>query len=141
MASKESVIDPADIYLSLLYPPLLQVCDDPCTFIAHLFCSEPELSNELFGSNKGCFEPPHDTNPPKCDHDCPELLPLSINPRKSCESALDDPKSKVHPISKTITRKVLGTKLSNSHKSQNECLYHNIRNCKQSPHIKGPSNL
>jgi len=136
MILQESVVDPSDIYLSLLYPPLLQVLDDPCTFIAHLFCTEPVLSNELFGPNKGCFEPPHKTQPPRTDHDCPELLPLSMNPRIPCMNAIDNPKSRVHPISQTIRRKVLGTKISESHKNQNECLFHNVRNCLQSSQIK-----
>ena len=29
----ESVLDPADLYLSLSCPPALQILDDPCTFI------------------------------------------------------------------------------------------------------------
>ena len=42
----------------------------------------------------------------------------------------------VHPISKSVTRKVLGTKLSESHKTQNECLYHNVNCCKQASYNK-----
>ena len=134
-------MDPADIYLSLLFPPLLQILDDPCTFVNHLFLSEKVLAEKLFGINRGCFEPPHETNLPKSDHDCPDILPLSINPRQVCENSLNNPSSKVHPISKTITRLVLGTKMSESHKTQNECLFRNVNNCSQSTQIKGPSNI
>ena len=136
MILQESVVDPADIYLSMLFPPTLQILDDPCTFVAHLFCSEEEVASQLFGVNKGCFEPPHDKNPPKTDIDCPDILPLSIYPRKPYQFALDNPKLWIHPVSKTRTRKVLGTKLSESHKTQNECLYHNVGNCIQSSQIK-----
>ena len=136
MVFQESVVDPADLYLSLMYPPLLLILDDPCTFIAHLFCSETYLANTLFGANRGCFEPPHSTDPPKTDHDCPELLPVSIYPRKPNIEVLNNPDSKLHPFSQTASRKVLGTRLSDSHKSRNQCLYHSVGNCMQGSHIK-----
>ena len=136
MCFQESVVDPADIYLSLKYPPPLQVLDDPCTFISHMFCSEPMLSEKLFGANKGCFEPPHKTNKPKSDLDCPEIMPLSYNPQKVNMNALRNPSENVHPISGKVFRKVLGTKLSENHKKQNECSFHNINLCKQAGHIK-----
>ena len=136
MIKQESVIDPADIYLSLLFPPLLQILDDPCTFISHMFCSESSTADMLFGANKGCFEPPHKEKKPRTDHDCPELLPLSMFPRDMSSEALSNPQSMVHPISRTIIRKVLGTKLSDGHKSRNECLYHSTGNCKQASFIK-----
>ena len=136
MVLQESVVDPADIYISLMYPPVLLICDDPCTLVSHMFCSESEFANLMFGSNKGCFEPPHKVNLPRTNIDCPEILPLSIYPRKPCPIALSDPTSKVHPISKNVLRKVLGTRLSESHKSRNQCLYHNIGNCKQAAQVK-----
>ena len=136
MVLQESVVDPADIYLSLLWPPLLQILDDPCTFISHMFCSERDLAGKIFGVNKGCFEPPHPSNPPRTDHSCPDILPLAIYPRTPCLHALDNPSLKIHPMSQTVERKVLGTRLSESHKSRNECLYHNIGNCIQASHLK-----
>ena len=83
-------------------PPLIMILDDPCTFISHMFCSETKLASKLFGANRGCFEPPHSTDPPREDHDCPEILPLSINPRKPIAWVLKTPNSKQHPISGTI---------------------------------------
>ena len=136
MILQESVVDPADLYMSLLFPPLLLILDDPCTFISHMFCSETKLATKLFGANRGCFEPPHSTDPPRKDHDCPEILPLSINPRKPIAGVLKTPNSKQHPLSGTILRKVLGTRISESHKSRNQCLYHSVGNCQQAPHIK-----
>ena len=136
MVLQESVLDPADIYLSLIFPPVLQVCDDPCGLMAHMECSQPKISSELFGINRGCFEPPDKINTPKKDHDCPELMPLSLVPRKPCETALDNPTQKVHPISKSTVRKVLGTRLSESHKTLNECAFHNVNLCKQAAFIK-----
>ena len=112
MVLQESVIDPADLYLSLLYPPSLQICDDPCTLSSHLSCSEPGIAEVLLGVNRGCFEPPHHSNPPKSEHNCPEILPSSYNYRNVNLDALDNPNSKVHPISGVIPRKILGTKLS-----------------------------
>ena len=99
MVLQESVIDPADIFLSLKFPPALQILDDPCTFSSHLVCSEPELSKKILGENKGCFEPPHRTRLPKSNYDCPELLPLSHNPRKVSLEALRNPSENIHPIS------------------------------------------
>ena len=136
MVLQESVIDPADIYLSLLFPPVLQIMDDPCTMVNHLVCSEPEFAKLMFGPNRGCFEPPHPKRRPKSCHDCPDILPQSVFPRKFDKTLLDNPDEKVHPISKVITRKVLGTKLSESHKTQNECLFHNINLCDQASCIK-----
>ena len=136
MILQESVLDPADIFLSLNWPPVLSILDDACTFIAHLFCSQQELSDKLFGKQRGCFEEPHKTRKPKTDFDCPELLPLSLNPRKACKIAVNNPDSKVHPLSKSVNRKVLGTKHSQSHKTQNECGFHSVLNCKQSSFIK-----
>ena len=141
MILQESVVDPADIYLSLLFPPALQILDDPCTFINHLFCTEENLSDILFGANRGCFEPPDEVNAPQTDHDFPHILPLSLNPRRICIESLNNPVSKIHPITKTMRRLVLGTKLSESHKKQNECLFHNVNNCLQSTQIKGESNI
>ena len=141
MILQESVVDPADLYLSLRFPPSLQVVDDPCTLVSHIICSETEEAIKLFGENRGCFEPPHPSNPPKSDHDCPELLPAAFNPRKVNFNAIDNPKLQVHPISGSIPRKVLGTKLSDSHKTQNECLFHDVNNCRQAAFIKGQSNF
>ena len=124
------------IFLSLKYQPTLLILDDPCTFLAHIFCTEPALSKLLFGTNRGCFEAPHKTKTPKSNHDCPELLPLPYNHRNVDRSALENPLGKVHPISGKIPRKVLGTKLSESHKKHNECSFHNINLCLQSAHIK-----
>ena len=104
--------------------------------MSHMFCSQQELSETLFGEQRGCFEKPHKKNKPRTDFDCPELLPLAMNPRKPCEIALNNSESNVHPMSKTITRKVLGTKHSQSHKTQNECGFHSVLNCKQSALIK-----
>ena len=56
-----------------------------------MFCAEPEISNTLFGENRGCFEPPHKVNNPKTGFNCPELLPLSVNPREVCQTALKNP--------------------------------------------------
>ena len=136
MMFQESVVDPGDIFLSLKFPPALQILDDPCTFTSHLVCTEPELSKKILGENKGCFEPPHKTNLPKSNHDCPELLPLSHNPRKVNLEALNNPSESVHPTSGTVLRKVLGTKLSDSHRKNNECGFHNINLCLQAAHIK-----
>ena len=136
MVLQESVVDPCDIFLSLKYQPTLQILDDPCTFMAHIFCTEPDLSKLLFGKNRGCFEAPHKTQTPKSNHDCPELLPLPYNHRKVDRSALENPCGKVHPNSGKIPRKVLGTKLSESHKKHNECSFHNINLCLQADHIK-----
>jgi hypothetical protein len=141
MILQESVVDPADLYLSLLFPPLLQILDDACTFVSHLCCSEKELAEKLFGINRGCFEPPHESKKPRSDHDCPEILPLALNPREACENAFNNPETKVHPISRTLTRLVLGTKLTENHRTRNECLYHNVNNCIQSTQIKVPSNI
>ena len=89
----------------------------------------------------GALNPLTKTNKPKSDCDCPELLPLSLKPRSACDSALDNPNGKVHPISRSTIRKVLGTRLSESHKIQNECAFHNINLCRQAPYIKAPSNI
>ena len=136
MVLKESVIDPCDLFLSLKNPPQLQVLDDACTFINHLCVSEPDFASEMFGSNRGCFETPHKTQKPSRNHDCPDILPLSVNPRKVDENLLNLTDNKVHPVTGKVTRLVLGTKLSNSHKTNNECLFHDINNCKQASSVK-----
>ena len=101
-----------------------------------MFCSEPQLSKILFGSKKGCFETPHHKNKPSSDHDCPELMPLSYKPRNVDMNLLNNSDPKIHPVVGKIDRKVLGTKLSESHKTKNECLFHNIKHCKQGCYIK-----
>ena len=136
MVLQESVVDPSDLYLSLKNPPYLQIMDDPCTMIKHLFCSEPVFADQMFGSQRGCFEAPHKTKKPETSHDCPDILPLAMYPRKINESLLSLPNNKCHPVTGKVTRLVLGTKLSNSHKTNNECLYHDIKNCRQASCIK-----
>ena len=101
-----------------------------------MFCSEPEISETLFGINRGCFEPPHETNLPSSDYDCPELMPLSYLPRKVDMDSLNDSDIRIHPVAGKVDRKVLGTKLSESHKTRNECLFHSVNHCKQVSYIK-----
>ena len=106
-----------------------------------MFCSEPKLSKTLFGENMGCFEPPHKYNKPNSNHDCPEIMPLSYNPKKVDLNSLNETNIRVHPVAGHIDRKILGTRLSESHKTRNECLFHNPDLCKQGCYIKEPSNL
>ena len=136
MVLQESCVDPADLYLSMKFPPLLKIMDDPCTFIKHLFLSEPDFANVMFGSKHGCFEKPHKSKKPTSNSDFPDILPLSVYPRKMDENVLDLQDKSNHPISGKIERLVLGTKLSESHKTANECLYHDVKNCKQANRIK-----
>ena len=137
MVLMESCVDPADLYLSMKYPPFLKIMDDPCTFINHLFGSEKAFANQMFGPNRGCFQPPHKTEKPITSYNCPDILPLSVYPRKMNENLLENPTdANVHPITQKVTRLVLGTKLSESHKTTNECLFHNINNCNQASCVK-----
>lgn len=78
---------------------------------------------------------------PSNKHDCPEIMPLSYNPRKVDLSTINGLSIKVHPVAGKIDRKVLGTRLSESHKKRNECLFHHIDLCNQGCYIKESSNL
>lgn len=54
----ESVRDPADLYLSLKYPPTVFICDSPCGLVRHLEVRVPDLCEEYWSNNSGCFEEP-----------------------------------------------------------------------------------
>ena len=61
MASKfltlaESVRDPADLYLSLKYPPPVFISDSPCGFPRHMECCVPDVTDIVWGENYGSFE-------------------------------------------------------------------------------------
>jgi hypothetical protein len=58
MILTESVRDAADLWLSLKYPPVLFICDTPCTFVQHINNRAPEDAHEYWGENDGCFEIP-----------------------------------------------------------------------------------
>lgn len=63
MASKflllqESVRDPADLFLSLKYPPPLLITDTPCGFARHMDLREPEIAKVIWGNRSGCLEIP-----------------------------------------------------------------------------------
>lgn len=105
MTITESVRDAADLWLSLKYPPVMLVCDTPCTFVRHVNNREPNLAEEYWGENDGCFERPDATRtpnqvimhiklrfevmlPPEC---CYQVLGLSFS------------KSKVRNISNVVT--------------------------------------
>ena len=55
---QESTRDPADLYLSLRYPPLVFICDTPCGLVRHMEIRNPKITNELWGKFSGCFEIP-----------------------------------------------------------------------------------
>ncbi|CAH3153276.1 unnamed protein product, partial [Porites lobata] len=55
---QESVRDAADLYLSLKYPPPLLICDTPCTLARHIDQRCPDVAEQLWGDNVGCFQKP-----------------------------------------------------------------------------------
>jgi len=55
---QESVRDAADLYLSLKHPPPLFICDTPCTLARHIDQRCPEVAEQLWGDNVGCFQKP-----------------------------------------------------------------------------------
>lgn len=55
---QESVRDAADLYLSLKYPPPLLICDTPCGLARHIDQRCPEIAEQLWGDNVGCFQKP-----------------------------------------------------------------------------------
>jgi len=58
MVLTESVRDAADLWLSLKYPPVIFICDTPCTFVQHINHRDPVSANEYWGDKDGCFETP-----------------------------------------------------------------------------------
>lgn len=58
MVLTESVRDAADLWLSLKYPPVMFICDTPCTFVQHINHRDPVSANEYWGDKDGCFETP-----------------------------------------------------------------------------------
>ncbi|XP_065060369.1 HMG domain-containing protein 3-like isoform X2 [Rhopilema esculentum] len=58
MILTESVRDAADLWLSLRYPPVLFICDTPCTFVRHMNLRDPDMARITWGENDGCFEKP-----------------------------------------------------------------------------------
>lgn len=55
---QESVRDAADLYLSFKHTPLVFLCDTACGFVRHMECRDKEMSQQLWGSFRGCFEEP-----------------------------------------------------------------------------------
>jgi len=64
MVLKESIRDAADLWLSLRYPPVMFVCDTPCTFVQHINNRAPHLAKEYWDKFNGCFEEPTLTKEP-----------------------------------------------------------------------------
>ena len=54
----ESVRDAADLWLSLRYPPVMFVCDTPCTFVQHINNRATDSAIHYWGDQDGCFEKP-----------------------------------------------------------------------------------
>lgn len=65
MILTESVRDAADLYLSLKFPPVMFVCDTPCTLVQHINNRSPEHTKHFWGENDGCFEKPNLENNPR----------------------------------------------------------------------------
>jgi len=65
MVLTESVRDAADLWLSLKHPPVLFVCDTPCTFTQHINNRSPDMAEQYWGEYDGCFEKPSNERPPE----------------------------------------------------------------------------
>ena len=117
------------------------LCDDACTLVQHLNHRDPTLAMMAYGETGGCFEKPSDTQKPRTDIDCPDILPLALveNPEVD-RSRMRNPSQIIHPDIKGTKRYLMGTKLQmrdsgTSHKKAT-CSFHNVNNSKQGPLIK-----
>lgn len=58
MVFTESVRDAGDLWMSLKCPPVLFLCDTPCTMTHHVLNRLSTDAGKYFGATQGCFEKP-----------------------------------------------------------------------------------
>ncbi|XP_066919083.1 HMG domain-containing protein 3-like isoform X1 [Clytia hemisphaerica] len=126
----ESVRDAADLWLSLKYPPVLFICDTPCTLTQHLNNREPDLMKQYWGDLNGCFQKPEIDTKPNTEVNVPALVPSEF---KTEGEKYDGCKEFEHPVTRTKQRYVCGDRFharSKPHKSP-LCSFHDIELCQQ----------
>ena len=52
--------------------PIVHVMDDPCNAVRYSLHKYPDICQEAFGTYKGCFEVPSETELPTEGVDCPD---------------------------------------------------------------------
>ena len=119
--------------------PIVHVMDDPCNAVRYSLHKYPDVSQEAFGTLKGCFEVPSETEVPSEDVDCPDILPLEHSKCIANRGAMYDADPLVHPDSSSKTRYCLGTAIqtgkNKSHKSAT-CLFHDVKKSRQGKMLK-----
>ena len=120
--------------------PIVHVMDDPCNAVRYSLHKYLDICQEAFGTYKGCFEVPSETELPTEGVDCPDILPLEHSKRIANRGAMYDFDPLVHPDSCSKTRYCLGTaiqtgKKNKSHKSPT-CLFHDVKKSNQGKMIK-----
>ncbi|XP_066931534.1 HMG domain-containing protein 3-like [Clytia hemisphaerica] len=136
MVLTESVRDAADLWLSLKYPPVLFVCDTPCTFTRHINQRSPDEAIAYWGENDGCFEVPTLGKDPEPNKSVPDIVPGEHSDSNTVAHLYLD--QKVHPVTGKTQRYVCGDRFhakKNPHKSP-LCAYHNIDLCQQAKTVK-----
>ena len=133
---------PSDAVHTLKKMPKGHVMDDPCGYVRLNFLRYPSESRQIYGDQRGCFEPPSDTMKPNNEIDCPDITPLTLTDHTTTvnREAMNDIDPLVHPDSPSLTRYCLGTKLQmdpkrKSHKSPT-CAFHNAALSKQGRLLK-----
>lgn len=135
---QESVRDPADLYLSFKYYPLVFICDTPCGLVRHMDCRQPEVTNQLWGNYGGCLEMPTLDKSPSKGISVPEIVLAEYRDSPRTLPHLDDKEEVSHPLTGSERRYVLGDRFhesSNPHKSP-LCQFHDINLCLQSNVLK-----
>eukprot|EP00111_Clytia_hemisphaerica_P000305 TCONS_00000783-protein len=138
MVLTESVRDAADLYLSLNHPPVLFVCDTPCTFAQHISKRCPELAKEYWGEMNGCFEKPVFDKEPSNGMDVPELVPPEFRSGEGSKGLPGENLGSWHPLTGKSRRYVCGDRFHNKKDPHVSplCRYHDIDLCAQSKTVK-----
>uniref|UniRef100_A0A7M5UYH7 HMG domain-containing protein n=2 Tax=Clytia hemisphaerica TaxID=252671 RepID=A0A7M5UYH7_9CNID len=136
MILTESVRDAADLWLSLKYPPVMFICDTPCTFVQHVNKRKPDLAKKYWDDFDGCFEKPTLDKDPNSEMDVPNIVPIEF--RDVAPIPMNPKNSNVHPITYKERRYVAGDRFhtgTNPHKSP-LCEYHNVNLAQQGNTLK-----
>ena len=89
--------------------PVVLICDDACTYVAHSMSRYPTVAELAFGKTRGCYQKPSDEVPPSTDLSCPDIIPTELQSEVNRDAMLN-PSLVVHPDVSTSTRYCFGTR-------------------------------
>ena len=89
--------------------PVVLICDDPCTYVAHSLQRYPTEAELAFGKTHGCYEKPSEDVPPRTNISCPEITPIELQASTNRDAMKND-SILVHPDVSTSKRYVFGTR-------------------------------